>query len=307
MFCKLPGVLASKYEAEAATCEVCRWSSALSQTMEAPVKDFKMPNIPGLGGMFGGEQDPKNPKIVGAGNISGGKYDSVTITGSGKVEGSVEAASISASGSASFAGDVKAGDLSASGSVGISGSVQADAVSWSGSGSVGGGLRAKKFVSRGAFGIAQTLDADEIDIEINGESNAETIRGKNISVKRGHGASGGHANASARGGHASTNVSVGEVHTSGNASAASYTFVSKGTAGKATGGYASSGSSGELSDSRLKVDSIRGDTIELENTDAVTVTGRDVTIGEGCVIDTVTYSGKLTVTGSGTVKNKIKA
>jgi len=97
------------------------------------------------------------------------------------------------------------------------------------------------------------------------------------------------------------------VHTSGNASASSFTFVSKGSSGKATGGYSSSGSSGEPGDNRLKVDTIRGDTIELENTDAKSVLGKDITIGEGCDIDTVTYSGTLTVHPSAKVKSEDKA
>lgn len=56
----------------------------------------------------------------------------------------------------------------------------------------------------------------------------------------------------------------------------------------------------------LKTTSIEADSVELENTTADTVRAVDVTLGDGCDIGTVEYSGTLTVSEKAKVGNVIK-
>jgi cytoskeletal protein CcmA (bactofilin family) len=273
------------------------------------MKNFKMPKMPG---MFDEEQDPKNPSILGAGRIEGGKYESINIAGSGEVTGDVVAKKIAVSGSGRVAGNLSADHVEASGSLNVRGSVKAkrfssagsssidrdlnaQTVEWTGSGLVGENLKADSFVSRGAFRVAKTLEAGDIDVELNGDSSVGTIEGKTIQVRRGLGQSSGRSASGGRGGSVSSSVSINEVTVNGRPSGgASFTYVSQSSSGKGAG------------NSRLEAGTISGDTIELENTDAQTVIGKNVTIGEGCMIDTVKYSKSISVHDKAKVNKQIK-
>jgi len=279
-----------------------------------------------------GVTDRKNPSISGAGNIKGGKFDSLNISGSGEVDGDVDAKDVEISGAGTIDGDLKAGSVTSSGSLSVDGSVEADTLELSGSTeiegdvkadevdnggsfSAGGDVEAKKFKSRGAFGIEGKLEADEIDIRLHGDSEAKELKGGEITVKRVKSSVSG----SSKGGKVVVTTSKG---------GSSSTVVTGGTQGRGGGfgmaigiGVAEGGSSGNVKGkvvvsggdggdgerkARLKTKRIEGDTVELENTTADLVKGGKVIIGRGCKIKTVEYTDSIEVNEKATVDKQVK-
>lgn len=243
-----------------------------------------------FGSLFGGSQDPKNPKIVGAGNLPGGKYETLTISGAGKVDGNVEARSVSLSGAATINGDVKADDFDAKGSCTVTGrivakefssagavkagrTIKAETFSATGAFSTGGDVDAETFRARGGFGVNGRIKADDIEIELNGRAEAKAIQGLKITVTRG----------------ASSGSSVVAVSVSGT-----------GTSVGASVAVSSSSTVERI----LKVETVTGDTVTLEATRAKLVKGKRVHIGAECEIGLVEYSEELTVDEKAVVKEQ---
>ncbi|MBI3374856.1 MAG: polymer-forming cytoskeletal protein [Betaproteobacteria bacterium] len=262
-----------------------------------------------------GVDDRKNPSIQGAGTIEGGKFESLTIAGSGTVEGDIEAGKVEVSGAGKIEGDLKAGKVEASGSLSVDGSLVADAfvsagsssiagsvkagrVDWRGSSEVGRDVEAKKFRSSGAFGIEGSLEADEIEIELNGESRVHAIQGEAIRVKAGAAGAGGGRVVVVTQGRGTTVVTGGTI--SGNASG----YAEGGRVGPVSAG--SSVSSGGGGESKLEAKTIEGGAVELENTVADLVRGTTVKIGKGCKIGTVEYSESIAVDDQASVKKQTK-
>lgn len=270
-----------------------------------------------------GAVDPKNPSIVGAGSIDGGKFNSLTISGSGTVNGDVEAKSVEVSGAGEIDGDLNGGSVNASGSFSISGSLEADALETAGSCSVGGTIKAQKvfnggacevgrdieaqaFESHGAFGVGGSIEAEEIKIELGGDSHAHAIKGTNILVKSQKGAvKGGSVTIQGKGGN-STVITGGTV--SGNASGYAAGGSVSGAGGRIVGGSVSSTSVGATSGGKFKLTAktIEGETLNLENTTADKVVGAKVTIGKNCKIGTVEYSDSIEVHEKAQVKKQVK-
>ncbi|HYG76666.1 MAG TPA: hypothetical protein VEK08_16805 [Planctomycetota bacterium] len=268
------------------------------------MKDFKMPKMPGMpdmGAFFNQKQDPKNPSIVGAGTIKGGTFESLSISGSGEVDGDVKATSISTAGSAQLNGSVKADTLDSSGSLSIDGSLEAKKLSIAGSIDVHGPVHAKEisfggaslidgnvtadsFSAKGGIRIEGTVKSDVIDIELSGRSNVKALMGKKIRVAR------GENNSSSRGGRVVNRSYVGSVTIDGrNVSGTESVTVTE-----------------SINEQRLEAREIEGDEVDLENTTAETVTGTRVVVGEGCQIGTVRYSESLDVHENATVKLRSK-
>jgi len=211
--------------------------------------------------------------ISGSGTIAAGEYGSIHVSGSGKINGSVSCTDLHCSGSAKADGDIVcSGDIKCSGSFHCSGNIETGSISCSGAAKINGAIKANTIKASGAV-KASDMEAERIVISggcgVSGLMNAETVE-INLGGK----------------------CSVGSIG-----------------CGKLTVKLGA-GSGwlwlGHRRDDLLEVGTIEGDEIELENTTADIVRGKNVIIGKNCSIKTVEYSGNLTVDGESTVKQQTK-
>lgn len=223
-------------------------------------------------------------KISGSGTSCGGKYNEVSISGSGKINGNLECVDFKTSGSSKVIGDLKAGTIKISGSARVEGNVEVEEMKVSGSAHVtgqikcqsikingsthiGGNLYAEEvtiagsahieknceaecFKASGSFKILGLLNAGEVNIRIGGNCNVQEIGGEHIEVR------------------------VSPLDNSIFRKVIDKMFNTKG---------------------ELTTSLIEGDEIYLQNTNAKIVRGNHITIGEGCNIGLVEYSGEIIV------------
>ncbi|HED03386.1 MAG TPA: polymer-forming cytoskeletal protein [Candidatus Fraserbacteria bacterium] len=284
--------------------------------------------------------------IAGSGRVSGGTYQSVSVAGSGVIEGDVQAKTINTAGSCRFEGsvkaeemktagscrvegDIKAGELQMTGSTRIGGRVAADVfksagsqrigkkltagyIKLSGSCQVGSDVEADKFVSAGSFQVEGLLSADEVEIRLEGDCRAKEIGGERIEVRR-KGSFGASFSAEdlkeklkAKQAQAEEgfeklrqrfgidiNIDFGRL-----AEELGKLGQSFGNLGLHLGGFGGQG--------RLEVETIEGDQIYLEATQAETVRGKRVIIGPDCQIEAVEYEELCEVDESATVAHQQK-
>lgn len=233
--------------------------------------------------------DKMDMRVSGATAMPGGEYGKVSVSGSGKIQGSLRSDSLSCSGAAKVQGDVVTGRLSSSGDVKIEGNLQADEVSVSGAckvqGDLNGGnvklsgsmkveqnLSARQVKLSGSLSVGSGVEAEEVYadgvVKIDGLLNAETIE-----LHSGHGST------------------VGDI-------GCSQLRVRKGKGGilhifSRSSGYA------------LAVDSIEADCADLEYTRAEVIRARDIRLGEGCYVRRVEYTGTCQA-ADGTVEELVK-
>lgn len=223
-------------------------------------------------------------EISGSGRISGGMYRNISISGSGHMDGNVDALDVRISGSAVVYGSLKASSVKASGSAVIEGNVEAEECKVSGSGRVDGyahlrklsvngsfvteqGVRAEEvktsgwfrsygdveaetFVSSGGVTIEGLLNASEVSMNMHGKCIVREIGGDRITVREG----------------------------------APWNFVRRILA-----------SIIPFMKVRLEANVIEGTNVYVENTTANVIRGHDVTIGQDCEVEIVEYSGNLKV------------
>lgn len=234
--------------------------------------------------------------ISGSSAMPGGEYGTVSISGSGKLQGNVKCESIHCSGAAKVQGDVVAGHIASSGAVKVEGSVDckeqvsisgsfqaggdvaAAELKCSGSVRIGGGVqcgtcrvsgsfeagksvRCRVFRSSGGVRVP-SMEAEEVKLagrtEIPGLLNAETIR------------------ISADSDSEVGDIGCGTLEVCRDPEPRWTTFF----------GFRRRGGC-------LRVNTIEGDVIHLENTWANVVRGKQVTIGPGCQIRRVEYTDSL--------------
>ena len=145
-----------------------------------------------------------NYTFSGAGSIPGGEYEKVRVSGAAKLAGEVRCSSFSSSGALSGSGSIVcSGAVHTSGAAGIDGSVSAaelktsgafkckglrgKALQVSGSVRVDGDMEADSLRIAGAVNCSGLISADELEIQINGSSHAQSIGGSNIRILPGNG------------------------------------------------------------------------------------------------------------------------
>jgi len=277
------------------------------------------------------EQKRQSVFVAGSNKISGGVYDTVKVMGSGKIEGDIDANSISTAGSCKIDGNVKAGKLKTAGSCKVEGNVEAkeitttgsceiegrvkaghfkcsgahsvaknliaDEITIAGSFKAGGDVEADKILARGSFDIGGLLSADELMIELRGRSEAREIGGERIEVRRRsefrEWRSDRFHRKMERAREKLDRLGI-EIDLSDIFEGLEKFAMSFGGAGWGWG------------HGSLEAETIEGDDIYLEATKAQVVRGKRVIIGEGCEIDTVEYSDSLEVDDSATVKRQLK-
>lgn len=278
------------------------------------------------------EQKRQSVFVAGSNKISGGLYDTVKVMGSGKIEGDIDANTISTAGSCRIDGNVKAGKLKTAGSCKVDGNVEAKEITTTGSCQIdgrvkagyfkcsgshsvaknliadeimiagafkaGGDVEADKILARGSLDIGGLLSADELMIELRGRSEAREIGGERIEVRRcgefREWRTGKFRRKMERAREKLDRLGI-EIDLSDIFEGLEKFMMSFGGAGWGWGHHGS-----------LEAETIEGDDIYLEATKAQVVRGRRIIIGEGCEIDTVEYSDSLEVDESATVKRQLK-
>lgn len=229
-------------------------------------------------------------RISGSGTAGGGVYNEVIISGSGKINGNLECVDFKTSGSSKVIGDLKAGTIKISGSARIEGNVEAEEMKVSGSAHVIGQVKCQSIKINGSTHIGGNLYAEEVTIagsahidknceaecfkasgsfKIDGLLNAGEV---NIRI-------GGNCNVQEIGGE-HIEIRVSPLDNSFFKKVIDRMFNSKG---------------------ELTTTLIEGDEIYLQNTNAKIVRGNHITIGEGCSIGLVEYSGEIIVSSDSIV------
>jgi cytoskeletal protein CcmA (bactofilin family) len=252
-------------------------------------------------------------KISGSGTATGGKYDEVSISGSGKIVGDVECNTFKISGSGKVQGDLKTNDFRISGSGSVLGALDCVEGKISGSGKITSNVRADYFKISGNGKLEGDFRGKDFGVSgsstILGGIYCESVRAagsvtvdKNIEAEFVE-LSGGFRV------QGMINADQVFIHTGGTCTVeeigATKIIVSErpinmnGIIGWIAKTFGSSFG-------YLNVKSIEADEIQLENTVAEVVRGQNITIGNGCRIKVVEYSGTLNVMGNGIVDEQRK-
>jgi cytoskeletal protein CcmA (bactofilin family) len=222
-----------------------------------------------------GYVSPEEIKISGSGSLPGGiKSGRIICAGSVLIGGEAEAEEMSFSGSGSIAGDVKAKVLSASGSLSIDGEVKGSLMKVAGSVKVGKGIELEDALRvHGSLRVLGDVEAKNIvefygSFDVSGKVTTESFEAE-LSRHESHVRNGVEAN----------NVSVKK----------------KGVEGLVLFGIPIIGRI--VRDGKLyTTDIVAKERVHLENVCCDNVSGKDLTIGEGCIIKgTVKYSETISV------------
>lgn len=233
-------------------------------------------------------------KISGASSMPGGEYGRVSISGAGKVQGSLKCEELHCSGASNVQGDVDcAGELCTSGAGKMAGSVRCGSLTASGTfsaqtvqveglASVSGSLRTEQALTADELRASGSLEAGSVhcralrssgSCRISGDIEAETA------VLSGAVQIGGLLNAETVEISANRAVHISAI------GGGTIRVLQKDTA-TVLGIF-------RTSPGCARIGSIEGDNIELENVEAEIVRGKYVRIGHGCRIGTVEYGENL--------------
>lgn len=245
--------------------------------------------ISGSGSCGGGEYS--EVRISGSGRISGDvKCDSMHISGSGKIEGEVDCKNeVQISGSGRIDKDLRCGSLHISGSAKAA-NIKAGEVRISGSCSTEGKIEADNIRISGVLSAGGDICGETVEVS-GGIKTSHLLSGETVNIKFG-----------------SYNCSIGEIG-GGTITVRPGDYINRSFGGmfefvwKRSDGYASSG---RRSGHTIRIGSIEGDDITIQDCIVDTVRGTKVTILSGCEVKRVEYSGELTIEDGAAVLEQIK-
>lgn len=250
-------------------------------------------------------------KISGSSSMPGGKYNEVKISGSGKMEGDLECKTIKVSGSANINGNVKSEEVKVSGSCSFQGSIDTKEIKVSGSTNIKGDLKAQSLKISGSTKVSGKGNFEELSIS--GSLESGDVRAKEIRLS---GNLKSHKNVEADNINFDGKFNIENLLNGDDI----YVALNGQSYAKDIGGQnirverSSVNRRGILSlfinfggsNGRLKADTIEGDNISLDYTEAQIVRGTRVTIGKGCHIKKVEYSEIYEVDEGAKVEEAIK-
>lgn len=121
-----------------------------------------------------------NAVISGSGQFAGGLYENITISGSSKINGDIDAFDVKISGSAHFYGNVASESVTVSGSAKFDGNIDTGRYVSSGSTSIEGHLHCRVVTSNGSMICGRDIRAEEIknngSLRVNGDVAAESFK-----------------------------------------------------------------------------------------------------------------------------------
>jgi cytoskeletal protein CcmA (bactofilin family) len=251
-------------------------------------------------------------RISGSGTSGGGKFNVISISGSGEVNGDVECNDLNTSGSSRINGNVKALSVSTSGSSKVFGKLDADTLKTSGSCKIEGNAAVKEIKSSGSTKITGDLTGKIGHVsgsaKIEGNVHLEEFKisgginvGKDCEVERfkasGSFAIGGLLNGDiieiSLHGRCSVREIGGEKIT-----------VKRGW--ESVFGLSKLLEIFKPFERILEVETIEGDEVFVECTKAKVIRGNNIVIEEGSTIDLVEYTGKLEVKAGAKVLERKK-
>lgn len=234
----------------------------------------------------------KNIKISGSGTAGGGEYDQILISGSGKIQGDTECNIFKSSGSSKVLGNLIAKNCKVSGSAKFNGNVEVEQIKISGASKIEYNLTGKDIRISGSARIGGKLKGENVKISgsvaVGGDCEAEEFNargGFNI---------GGLLNAE------NIEIQLGEKCTVKEVWGKNIKVCNSLDVGiKLFGIFV-------RRHGKLYTDVIEGDDIDIENTNAKIVRGKNVKIGEDCCIETVEYEESINVHEEAKVNNQIQ-
>ena len=137
--------------------------------------------------------------VEGVGKVTGGRYRDVSISGAGSVKGDIQCEKMSLSGAASIKGNVQCKKLEIEGATKVEGDLYGENISIEGVVRAKGTLKGNKisisgmvkkvqncecdeFIASGGFSIKEYINADKVNIEIQGKCRVDEVVGEDISV-----------------------------------------------------------------------------------------------------------------------------
>jgi len=222
-----------------------------------------------------------NIKIAGSGEAGGGRYDSVSIAGSGRLTGDVEARRVRVAGSGDVQGALRAGQVRSSGALRVSGTLDAEELRASGSVRVEGACRVGKARVSGSLIAGGPVQAGELrlagSLEVGGDLDSRVCR---VS---------GHLSVSG-----AVKAREAEIVINGDSSAAKIQADTL-TVLRQCGSWQVFGLRWGEVKAALRADEIEGNELHLEAVSAQRVRGRRVRIGPHSTIELVEYSQSLQI------------
>lgn len=233
----------------------------------------------------------RNARISGEGTLTGGEYGAITINGAGtlhgdvtcktlrvngagNVEGVLRSDLVVVNGSGRFNRDIQAGEMTVNGDATVVGGAGVGMLNVKGRMTVHGGIHARAVDIKGELNVGADLQAEELSADgafkVDGLLNAGVVDVRLY----------GPCRAREIGGE---RITVGQSRRFAGLNI--FTF---------------------FAEKRLVADTVEGDVVSLELTSAKVVRGRDVTLGEGCEIDLVEYSGELRQAAGAVVRQATK-
>lgn len=228
-----------------------------------------------------------NANINGSGSIGGGTYGSVTINGSGHVNGDLVCETMTINGSGSVRGNLHTDDsVTINGSGRVGGNITGNGrVSINGSGKIEGSVHCHSFRSSGSASVGGDCEGE--DVELNGSGRiGGLLNGEKVRVYL---YNGNHTEVGSIGG---TDILVQQKPGGGNNLGSWHIRIF----GVEIGSGTHMGTPCEL-----KTDTIEGDVIDISCTYAKRVSGRVVKIGPGCRIGKVEYTESIEVDSENSV------
>ena len=227
-------------------------------------------------------------KINGDGSLSGGAYGAVTINGAGTVNGDIDCTEYRVNGAGTHHGRLLAQTITINGTGTFNGEVQANMMNVNGDTSVRDGAGIGQLTVKGNASFGGSIASHDVVVrgflKTGGDCESESFSCEGAFTVAGL-----------------LNAGTVDVKLYGQCSAREIGG-EKITVSKPGGGFSSFTQIFTFwAEKRLTADTIEGDDVSLELTSAKTVRGRNVSIGEGCRVDLVEYSGTYAIAPGATV------
>lgn len=213
-------------------------------------------------------------KMVGTSSSNGGVFGKVSITGECEIRGDLDCELLSCTGEVAVDGGLTAGTVKLTGVCETKGNLSAGDIRGSGELTVKGGLRGEKMKLFGQVTVDGDIELGEASLR------GAVVCGGLLSAERLElGLLGPSVVRELGGGRLCVRrTRIGALKS---------VFAQKGAAS-------------------LKAETIEGDSVELQHTEAAVVRGGDVVIGPGCHIGTVEYRRELRVDAGSTVGARVR-
>jgi len=200
-------------------------------------------------------------KINGQSSAAGGNYNDLIVNGEGRITGDLDCIKLKINGQCDINGNVKAVSVEVNGSNSIKGNLEAEIAKIYGSADIDGNVSVDKAETYGS-------------ISINGDCNAEVFKIEGTFAIEGL-------------------LNAGELELSLYGSSKAREIGGENITVKRKGKSGFLGLKRMMQGKELTVDTIEGDDIYLENTQAKVVRGNNIEIGPGCEIELVEYKNSL--------------